>query len=93
MVGQIQLRILTMDIAYISRASRALAAMTLVRQAAANEIGVLSGAEFETWIDRYKADYWTAAGWITVVIMTCCIPCGSGPAMVEIWKSHRDDEQ
>ena len=64
---------LTMDPEYVSRASRALAAMTVVRQAAASEIAVPSGAEHETWIDGYRADYWTAAGWITVVIMTCCI--------------------
>ena len=48
---------LTMDTAYTSRALRALAAMTLARQAAAGEIGVPSEAEHETWIDGYRADY------------------------------------
>ena len=47
---------LTMDTAYISCASRALAAMTLVRQAPANEIAVPSGAEYETWIDEHRTD-------------------------------------
>ena len=50
--------------------------MTLVRQAAANEIAVPSGAEYEPWIDERRTDYWTMAGWITVVIMTCCIVLG-----------------
>ena len=50
--------------------------MTLVRQAAASEIAVPSRAEHETWIDGYRAECWTAAGWISVVIMTCCILMG-----------------
>ena len=77
---------LMMDIEYISRASRALAAMTLVRQAAASEIAVPSVAEHETWIDGYRADYWTAAGWITVVIIFCCILVG---LVLPWWKSGR----
>ena len=75
-----------MDIEYISRASRALAAMTLVRQATANEIHVPSGAEYETWIDEHRTDYWTVAGWLTVVIMTCCILVG---LELQWWKSGR----
>ena len=55
---------LTMDTKYISRASRALAAMTLVRQAAANEIAVPSGAEYETWIGEPRINYWAMAGWM-----------------------------
>ena len=47
---------LTMDTGCISRASRALAAMTLVIQAAASEIAVPTGAEHETWIDGDRAD-------------------------------------
>ena len=77
---------LTMDTEYISRASRALAAMTLVRQAAANEIAVPSGAEDETWIDERRTDCWMMAGWITVVIMTCCILVG---LVLLWWKSGR----
>ena len=42
---------LAMDTEFISGASRALAAMTLVRQAAASEIAVPSGIEHEKWID------------------------------------------
>ena len=34
---------------------------------------MLSGIEHETWIDGGRADWWTAAGWITVVIMICSI--------------------
>ena len=64
---------LTMDTEYISLAPPALVAITLVRQAAANEIAVPSGAEYETWIDERRTDYWTMARWITVVIVTCCI--------------------
>ena len=64
---------LTLDTEYISRESRAVAAMTLVRQAAACQIAVLSGIERETWITGDRSDYRTAGGWIPVVIMTCCI--------------------
>ena len=53
---------LRMDLEYISRASRALAAMTLVRQAATNDIAVYSDTEHESWIDGCRADFWTAAG-------------------------------
>ena len=72
---------LTVDTEYISRASRALAAMTLVRQAAANEVAVPSGAEYEKWIDEHRINYWAMGGWITVVIMTCCILMG----LVLLW--------
>ena len=78
---------LTVDIGDISRASRALAAMTLVRRAAANEIALLSGVEYETWIDEHRTDYGTMAGRRTVVIMTCCILMGL-VLLVEIWKSR-----
>ena len=64
---------LMMDTEYISRAPRAVVAITMVRQAGANEIAVPSGAEYETWIDERRTDYWTMAGWITVVIVACCI--------------------
>ena len=74
-----------MDTEYISRASRALAAMTLVRQAAANEVAVLSGAEYETWIGEHRINYWAMAGWITVVIMACCILVG----LVLLWWKSR----
>ena len=74
---------------YTSRVSRALAAMTLVRQAAANEIGVPFGAEHETRIDGSRADCWTAAGEKTVVIMTCCILAG---LVLQKWKSGRVTE-
>ena len=72
---------LTMDTEYISRASRASAAMTLARQAGANEIGVPSGAEHETWIDEHRTDYRTMSGRITVVIMTLCSLMG----LVLLW--------
>ena len=29
--------------------------------------------DHETWIVGDRADYWRAAGWVTVDIMTCCI--------------------
>ena len=76
---------LTMDPEYISRASRALAAMTLVRQAAANEVAVPHGAEYETWIDEHRINFWAMAGWITVVIMSCCILMG----LVLLWWKSR----
>ena len=47
---------LTIDTEYISRESRALAAMTQLKQAAACEIAVHSGAEHEMWIDGYRVD-------------------------------------
>ena len=47
---------LTLDTEYISRASRALAALKLVRQAAASEISVPSGIEHETWTESDKLD-------------------------------------
>ena len=76
----------TMGTEYISRASQALAAMTLVRQAVADEVAVLSGAEYETRIDEHRINYWAMAGWITVVTMTCCILMG----LVLLWcKSGR----
>ena len=48
---------LTMDTEYISCTSRAMAPMAKVRQAAANEVAVPSGAEHET-----RIDHWTVAG-------------------------------
>ena len=77
---------LTMDTEYLSRASRALAAMTLVRQAAANEVTVHSGAEHETWIAEHRIKYCALAGWTNVVIMTCCILMG---LVLLWWKSGR----
>ena len=77
---------LTMDTEHISRTSRALVAMTLVGQAGASEIAMLSGAEHETWIDGYRADCWTAACWITEVIMIWCTIM----SLVQLWwKSGR----
>ena len=64
---------LTIDTEYISRASRALAAVTLVKRATASEIAVHSGAMQETWIHGYRADGWTVTGWMLVGIVTCCI--------------------
>ena len=64
---------MTIDTEYISRASRALAAMTLVKRASANEIAVKSGATQGMWIDGYGVDWWIAASWILVGIVTCCI--------------------
>ena len=80
---------LTIDTECSSRASRALASMTLVRQAAAREIAVPSGIEHETWIDGDRAVHWMAAGWITVVLMTCCIRMGLvWFSMVASWTSR-----
>ena len=64
---------LTIDTEYISRASRALAAMTLVKRASANEIAMQSEAIQGTWTDGYGMDRWIAAYWILVGIVTCCI--------------------
>ena len=64
---------LTIDTVNTSRASRALAAVTLVKRATASEIAVYSGAMQETWIDGYRADGWTVTGWMLVGIVTCCI--------------------
>ena len=73
---------------YTSRVSRALAAMTLVRQAAANEIGVPSGAEPETRIDDYSR-LLDDSRVETVVIMTCCNLAG---LVLLWWKSGRVTE-
>ena len=59
---------LTIDTEYIARASRALAAVTLVRQAAASEVAVSSGLEKEEWIN--EMDCWTSAGWMITMIVT-----------------------
>ena len=64
---------LTIDTEFLSRASRALAAVTLVKRAMASEIAVHSGAMQETWIDGYRGEGWTVAGWMLVGIVTCCI--------------------
>ena len=64
---------LTIDTDYISRASRALAAMTLVKRASASEIAVKSEAIQETWINGHGMDWWITASWIRVGIVTCCI--------------------
>ena len=76
---------LTMDTDYISRASRAPAATTLVRQAAESESRCAIWSRTRD-VDGYRADCWTAAGWITVVIMICCNLVG-----LELlwWKSGR----
>ena len=78
---------LTMDTQYISRASRALAAKTLVRQQAANEVAVHSGAEYETWIGEHRINCWAMAGWINRSYHDLLHSDGSGIAVVEIWKS------
>ena len=57
---------LAMDTQYIARPSRALTAMTVERQTAANDIAVPSGVECETWIDEHRTDCRTMAGWTTV---------------------------
>ena len=57
---------LTIDAEYISRASQALAAVTLVKRAAGSEIAVHSGAMQETWIDGCRADGWTVDRWMLV---------------------------
>ena len=64
---------LTIDTEYISRASRALPAMTLVKRASANDIAMQSEAIHGTWIDGYGTNWWTAATWMLIGIMTCCI--------------------
>ena len=76
---------LTIDTEYISRASRALAAVTLVKRETASEIAVHSVAMQETWIDGYRTDGWTIIGWILVGIVTCCILVG----LVLLWRKTR----
>ena len=73
---------LTIDTEYISRASRALAAVTLVKRATTSEIAVHSGAMQETWIDGYRTDCWTVTGWMLGGIVTCCILM----ALVMLWR-------
>ena len=60
--------------------------MALGRRAAASEVTVPSGIEHETWMDGYRSDDLTAAGWITVAIMTCCT---LGGLVWVWWKSGR----
>ena len=60
---------LTIDTEYISRASRALAAMTLVKRASVNETAMQQG----TWTSGCGMDWWIAASWILVSIVICCI--------------------
>ena len=70
---------LTIDTEYISRASRALAAVTPVKRVAANEIAD-SGAMQEMWIDGCRANYWTLVG-----IVTRCILMG----LVLLWRKFK----
>ena len=55
---------LTIATEYISRASRAQGAMTLVKQAAAKENRCHSGAERETWIHGYSDDGLLDGSWM-----------------------------
>ena len=73
---------LTIDTEYISRAARALAALTLVKRATASETALHSGAMQETWIERYRADGWTVTGWMLAGIVICCILMG----LVLLWR-------
>ena len=79
---------LTLDTEYISRASRAQGAMTLSRQAAASEITVPSGAEHETWIDGFRADFLDDSWVDNRCHHDLLHPHGPGTAMVEMWKSR-----
>ena len=66
----------------IDTASRALAAVTLVKRATASDTAVHSGAMQGTWIDGYRADGWTVTGWMLVGIVTCCILM----SLVPLWR-------
>ena len=77
---------LTIDTEYISRASRALAAMTLVKRASANEIALKSGATQGMWIDGYGVDWWIAASWI--LVGGVLYPDEYGAATEKTWKSY-----
>ena len=82
MADQVQLQKLTIDTEYISRASRALAAMTLVKRTSASEVAVKSGVIQEMWIDGYETDWWMTTGWILIGIMVCGILI----SMVQLWR-------
>ena len=59
---------LTLDTEYISRASRAQAAMILVRRTAATEVSVSSASASDIWIAaESETNNWTAAGYMAVV--------------------------
>ena len=61
--------------------------MTLVRQAAANEVAVPSRAEYETWIDEYRINFW-GDGWMDIRSHHYLLLLdGPGTALVEIVKS------
>ena len=59
---------LTIDTQYIARESRALAVMTLVEQAAANEFAASSESESVEWSNG--ADCWTSADRMATIIVT-----------------------
>ena len=59
--------------------------MTLARQAAANEVAVRCGAEYETWITGDRADDRTAAGWENSGYHDLLHSCWSGICMVDNW--------
>ena len=48
--------------------------MTLVKLLSASEIAVKSGATQGMWIDGYGVDWWIAASWILVGIVTWLYP-------------------
>ena len=77
-----------MDTDYISRASRALAGLTLVRQAAANEIAVPSRTENEMWIDEHRTHLLDGYKVDNRGYHDLLHPGGSGTAVVEIRKSR-----
>ena len=79
---------LTIDTEYISRASRALAAVTLVLRATASGIAVHSGAVQETWINGYRADGWTVTGWMPVITVICCILIEFGIVLEKNWENR-----
>ena len=80
---------MTIDTQYISRASPALAAVTLVKRATASEIAVHSRAMQETWIDGYRADGWTVTGWMLVVMVICCILM----SLVLLWRKNWENRR
>ena len=92
MDGPTQHQKLTVDTEYIARASRTLAVMTLVRQAAANEVAVPSRSESVKWINEAELDERWMDGQ-SLLFVFWCIWCRRGGVVATVSNSAQTPEE
>ena len=92
MDGPTQHQKLTVDREYITRASRTLAVMTLVRQAAANEVAVPSRSESVKWINEAELDERWMDGQ-SLLFVFWCIWCRRGGVVATVSNSAQTPEE